>query len=113
MVAEAALCQSESLLAVHLSDNGIRFDTDTRDEILDMMGLTSSIFKSSADEAFTTNQRILQPIGFKKVIRKHMMSLKSNDMQNTAESDASIYTNRLLHTKQGKAVMNKMNQHKV
>ena len=58
LVAEAALCQSESLLAIHLSDNGIRFDLETRDEILDMMGLTPDIFKILVDQEFKTNQRI-------------------------------------------------------
>lgn len=37
------------------------------------------------------------------------MSLKTEDIQNSAKVDANIYTNRLLHTKQGKLVINKMN----
>ena len=53
--AEAALCQSESLLAIHLSDNGIRFDPEVRDEILDMMGLNNDIFRILNDEDFKTN----------------------------------------------------------
>lgn len=41
------------------------------------------------------------------------MSLKSNDLKVDAKFDANIYTDRLLHTKKGKFVKNKMNQHKV
>ena len=37
------------------------------------------------------------------------MSLKTKDIQNNANVDANIYTNRLLHTKQGKLVTNKLN----
>ena len=37
------------------------------------------------------------------------MSLKSNDLKVDAKFDANIYTDRLLHTKKGKFVKNKMN----
>lgn len=68
-VADTALCQSENLLAIHLSDNGIRFNTEIRDEILDIMGLSSSIYKVQMDEDFKINLRILQPEALKKIIR--------------------------------------------
>jgi hypothetical protein len=112
-VAETALCQTEHLCAIHLSDNGIRFDKELRDEILDMMGQSPDIFRILDDSDFKENQRILKPEKFRKVIRQHTMSLRSKDVQNNAEADANVYTNRLLHTKQGKTVTNKMNQHKV
>lgn len=98
-VADTALTFSESLLAIHLSDNGIRFDQELRDEILDMMGLSPAIFRILHDEEFKTNQRILKPDNLKKIIRQHTMSLKSQDFRNNAQIDANIYTNRLMQTK--------------
>ena len=49
-IAETAIQQDECLSAVHLNDNGIRFDTEIRDEIIDMMGLNKSIFDILNDD---------------------------------------------------------------
>lgn len=52
---EVAITQSENLLAVHLSDNGIRFNPEVRDELLDMMGLSKDIYNVLDDEFFKIN----------------------------------------------------------
>lgn len=52
---EVVITQSENLLAVHLSDNGISFNQDVRDELLDMMGLSNTIFNVLDDEKFKIN----------------------------------------------------------
>lgn len=96
-----------------MSDNGIGFDQDLRDEILDMMGLSSDIFRNLSDEDFNNNQRILKPENMRKLIRQHNMSLNSTDYENYCLGDANIYTNRMMQTKMGKSVTTQMNQHKV
>ena len=78
-VAEAALIQSENLLVIHLSDNNINFDNELRDEMLDMMGLSSHIFKNLVDDKFTNNQRIYVPDSLKKKIRMHTLSIVNKD----------------------------------
>ena len=75
-IADTTLTQSESLLVIHLSDNGIGFDHDLRDEILDMMGLSNDIFRILHDDEFKNNQRILNPEGLKKAIKSHTLSLR-------------------------------------
>jgi len=89
-------------LAIHLSDNGIRADVELMGEVLDMFGQTEEIFKVINDDNFQINQRIQRPERLREVLKQHTMSLRS--LTNNAQSDANMYTNRLLHTKQGKTV---------
>jgi len=89
-------------LAIHLSDNGIRADVELMGELLDMFGQTEEIFKIINDDNFQINQRIKRPERLREVLKQHTMSLRS--LTNNAQSDANMYTNRLLHTKQGKTV---------
>lgn len=84
------------MLAIHLTDNNINFDTELRDEILDMIGLSSNIYKNIDDDDFSNNQRIREPQCFKKAIRMHTLSLVEKDMPNSSLSDANLYTNRLM-----------------
>lgn len=111
-IAEAALIQSENLLAIHLSDNNINFDPELRDEILDMIGLTNSIFKNLNDAEFTNNQRIPTPQSFKKAIRMHILSIVQKDKANPALGDANLYTNRLMQTKMCKNVTHQIMKNK-
>ena len=71
-------------------------------ELLDMFGQTEEIFKIINDDNFQINQRIKRPERLREVLKQHTMSLRS--LTNNAQSDANMYTNRLLHTKQGKTV---------
>ena len=68
-VAQTTLYNSENLLALHLSDNGIRFNQELRDELLDMMGLSNNIYRVLVEDDFRINQRIPKPENLKKVIR--------------------------------------------
>ena len=53
----ATLSQSDTLISVHLSDNGLRSDQEMMSEVLDMFGIGENALKDPYEIEFDLNRR--------------------------------------------------------
>ena len=99
----ATMC--EGLIAIHMSDNGIRAEKELLDEVLDLFGLSDDIFK---DREYRVNNPVSNPQELKDIIKKYTLTLNKDEILNHSKAiDANAYKKHLLQQKQGKMVSNK------
>lgn len=86
--------QSEGLIAIHMSDNGIRTDKELLGEILDIFGLSEQIFR---DRQYKLNNPVSNPKDLRGIIKNQM---KSQNFYETLKQnkviDANAYKKHLL-----------------
>lgn len=88
----ATMC--EGLIALHMSDNGIRAEKELLGEVLDLFGLSEDIFK---DHEYRVNNPVSNPQELRNIIKKYTMMLNADQVLNQSKViDANAYKKHLL-----------------
>lgn len=99
------LVASKSLIAIHLSDCGLSFDQELRDEILDIFGLGSESIESLESMiGHKTNKEVVNPDIIKRVVNSYTKHVDSKDILTNGKVNSVNYKSHMLRSKQGKAL---------
>ena len=66
-----ALSNSPFLMAVHMSDNGLRSDPELFHEVLEIFGEDKSVLQELEDRNFKVNKRVYKTASMKRIIKGH------------------------------------------
>ena len=73
----SACAQSETLIGVHFSDNGIRYDQDWAEELIDCFGLSAAHVWPQQEHGynFTYNMKTKDPHELRQVVNDSVLAL--------------------------------------
>lgn len=100
LVATAA-AGNEYLIAIHLSDNGIRNRKELFDECLDIFGLSAESIFSKDTAHHKVNRVISNPSKMRDICRKFAKSKLNDNI-----FDTSSYNKLIIQSKQAKTIVN-------
>lgn len=89
-IAEAC-AKSETLIGVHLSDNGIRYNQDWAEEIVDRFGLSAEKVWPQQEHGhnFTFNMRTLDPQMLRELVIDTMIALDKKAINEVISKEAN------------------------
>ena len=91
------MASSETLLGIHMSDNGIRLEEDYLFEIIDMFGLSDEIFQAFDDDYYKVNRPVQHPQFIKEVFKKNTGALSPREvLDDEGDLDITLYKKHVL-----------------
>mmetsp|Transcript_39543 Transcript_39543/g.60402 ORF Transcript_39543/g.60402 Transcript_39543/m.60402 type:complete len:112 (-) Transcript_39543:2476-2811(-) len=99
----SCLAQSPTLLAIHLSDNGIREDKDFMLEVLELFDISEENLAYYPDNWYKINRVVEHPQKLRNILKQYCgaMSMKASLTENV---DVESYKKYLIQSKQSRTV---------